>query len=47
MAIRARLAEVLLATTTDPKERDKDPFRKAVNVYLDLQRRKRKTSIIV
>ena len=47
MAIRARLAEVMLATTTDPKERDKDAFRKAVNVYLELQRRKRKTSIIV
>ena len=47
MAIRARLAEVMLATTTDPKERDKDAFRNAVNVYLELQRRKRKTSIIV
>tara|TARA_Y100001954_G_C15289375_1_gene350580 strand:- start:189 stop:446 length:258 start_codon:yes stop_codon:yes gene_type:complete len=47
MAIRARLAEVMMATTTDPKERGKDVFRQAVDVYTQLQRRRHKSRIII
>ncbi len=47
MAIRSRLAEVMMATTSDPKERGKDVFRRAVEVYTELQRRKNKSRIIV
>ena len=47
MAIRARLAEVMMATTTDPKERGKDVFRKAVDVYTQLQRRVHKPDFFV
>lgn len=47
MAIRSRLAEVMMATTTDPKERNKDVFRKAVDVYTQLQRRRHKSDLII
>ena len=46
-AIRDRLNEVMLATTTDPKERSKELFQKAATTYGSLRRNARKTNLII
>ena len=46
-AIRERLSEVMLATTTKPQERNKELFQKAAHTYGQNRRRKARSSIII
>ena len=46
IAIRERLVEVMMATTTDPRERGKENFQKAAFTYGQRRRAKRKSLII-
>ena len=46
IAIRERLIEVMMATTTDPQERRKENFQKAAFTYGQRRRAKRKSLII-
>ena len=47
VAIRERLVEVMMATTTDPKERRKELFQKAAWTYGQRRRAHSKSKIIV
>tara|TARA_B100001094_G_scaffold39739_1_gene34333 strand:+ start:4434 stop:4691 length:258 start_codon:yes stop_codon:yes gene_type:complete len=46
-AIRERLNEVMLATTTSPFERNKELFQKAAHTYGQTRRHKARSSIII
>lgn len=47
MAIRHRIAEVMLATTTDPAERAKDSFQDAVKTWASVTHSRRQNRIIL
>ena len=47
IAIRERIVEVMIATTTDPRERRKELFQKAAWTYGQRRRAHRKSNIII